>query len=181
MIGTRRAASQRSFSAGLALHSCRNFASLAPSARAAPGSSFCCPLTTPPRRFKSSGSTEHAEQRTSSEHSDAKTQVNPTKDIPRQDQFSSAAQEDILQLPASQKATSQPLGRKQRRLSLTFTCTVADCGHRSSHEFSRHAYEKGIVLVQCPNCETRHLIGKLNARRGLFNVCADVLRTQLTT
>ncbi|KAF8573764.1 zf-DNL-domain-containing protein, partial [Ramaria rubella] len=44
------------------------------------------------------------------------------------------------------------------RLSLTFTCTVPDCSHRSTHEFSKASYEKGIVLVQCPNCKNRHLI-----------------------
>ncbi|KZV92029.1 zf-DNL-domain-containing protein, partial [Exidia glandulosa HHB12029] len=43
-------------------------------------------------------------------------------------------------------------------LSLTFTCTANGCGHRSSHEFTRHAYERGIVLVTCPSCKNRHLI-----------------------
>ncbi|KWU42389.1 zf-DNL-domain-containing protein, partial [Rhodotorula sp. JG-1b] len=32
------------------------------------------------------------------------------------------------------------------------------CGHRSSHEFSRNSYEKGVVIVQCPQCNNRHLI-----------------------
>ncbi|KAF8519673.1 DNL zinc finger-domain-containing protein, partial [Gautieria morchelliformis] len=44
------------------------------------------------------------------------------------------------------------------RLSLTFTCTVRDCSHRSTHEFSKASYERGVVLVQCPNCKNRHLI-----------------------
>lgn len=42
--------------------------------------------------------------------------------------------------------------------SLTFTCTADACGHRSTHEFSKRAYTKGIVLVQCPQCKNRHLI-----------------------
>lgn len=33
------------------------------------------------------------------------------------------------------------------------------CGHRSTHEFSRVSYEKGIVLIECPSCKNRHLIG----------------------
>jgi mitochondrial protein import protein ZIM17 len=41
------------------------------------------------------------------------------------------------------------------RLSLTFTCSVDGCGHRSSHEFSKRSYEKGIILIQCPGCKNR--------------------------
>lgn len=76
------------------------------------------------------------------------------------DRFSTAASEELLQAPGS--SPSQPIGKIERRLSITFTCTVPDCGHRSSHEFSRLAYERGIVLCQCPACLTRHLIGLLN-------------------
>ncbi|GAA5914590.1 hypothetical protein JCM6882_001211 [Rhodosporidiobolus microsporus] len=73
-----------------------------------------------------------------------------------------------------------PIGRidpLDRRLQITFTCTAPvpvvapppgelpqegaearPCGERSSHEFSRRSYEKGVVLVQCPGCNNRHLI-----------------------
>jgi len=55
--------------------------------------------------------------------------------------------------------TSQALpGRAEPRLSLTFTCTVTDCGERSTHEFSKRAYTKGIVLVQCPKCKNRWVL-----------------------
>lgn len=40
---------------------------------------------------------------------------------------------------------------------MTFTCTANDCGHRSTHEFSRRSYQKGIVLVQCPSCKNRSI------------------------
>lgn len=83
------------------------------------------------------------------------------------------------------------LGQLDRRLQITFTCTAplssseklalerskdgeheaapvaqegdeaVACGHRSTHEFSRRSYEKGIVLVECPSCKRRHLIGTL--------------------
>ncbi|GAA5969421.1 hypothetical protein JCM8115_003243 [Rhodotorula mucilaginosa] len=64
-----------------------------------------------------------------------------------------------------------PIGKVlDRRLKVVFTCTApasatgdaaaadATCGHRSSHEFSRNSYEKGVVIVQCPQCNNRHLI-----------------------
>jgi len=41
------------------------------------------------------------------------------------------------------------------RLSLTFTCTAGNCSTRSTHQFTKRAYEKGIVLIECPGCKTR--------------------------
>ncbi len=41
------------------------------------------------------------------------------------------------------------------RLSLTFTCTVPQCETRSTHEFTKRSYERGIVIVQCPGCKNR--------------------------
>jgi protein import protein ZIM17 len=69
----------------------------------------------------------------------------------------------------------QPIGRVEPRLSLTFTCQAGPekenpvCGHRSTHEFSRKSYEKGVVLIQCPECKARHLIAD---HLGWFNVSA---------
>lgn len=54
-------------------------------------------------------------------------------------------------------APKTPIGEFEPRLSLTFTCTVPDCGTRSSHEFTKRSYEKGIVLVQCPGCQNRYV------------------------
>lgn len=54
-------------------------------------------------------------------------------------------------------APKTPIGEFEPRLSLTFTCTVPDCGTRSSHEFTKRSYEKGIVLVQCPGCKNRYV------------------------
>lgn len=70
--------------------------------------------------------------------------------------------------------TGTPIGQLDRRLRITFTCTAPapspddgdgeggagkQCGHRSSHEFSKRSYDKGVVIVQCPGCNNRHLIG----------------------
>lgn len=41
------------------------------------------------------------------------------------------------------------------RLSLTFTCGVETCGHRSTHQFTKRAYERGLVIIQCPSCKNR--------------------------
>lgn len=53
---------------------------------------------------------------------------------------------------AASPHASQP---QEPRLSLTFTCTVSECGTRSTHEFTRRSYQKGIVIVKCPGCENK--------------------------
>ncbi|GAA6049135.1 hypothetical protein JCM3770_003903 [Rhodotorula araucariae] len=60
------------------------------------------------------------------------------------------------------------IAQVDRRLRITFTCTASlatdlepdrrQCGHRSSHEFSKRSYDRGVVIVQCPGCSNRHLI-----------------------
>ncbi|CCE82588.1 Piso0_002320 [Millerozyma farinosa CBS 7064] len=42
------------------------------------------------------------------------------------------------------------------QMMIAFTCTV--CDTRSSHVFSKQAYQTGSVLIQCPGCKNRHLI-----------------------
>ncbi|KAH9072266.1 hypothetical protein EDB83DRAFT_2361961 [Lactarius deliciosus] len=48
-------------------------------------------------------------------------------------------------------------GANEPRLSLTFTCTAANCDTRSSHQFTKRSYEKGIVLIECPGCKKRYV------------------------
>jgi protein import protein ZIM17 len=122
-------------------------------------------LTTPPlsssyasSQASSSSSLSHESAPSSSSTSPPESSHTHHETRAPDDPFSTAASEELLQAPGS--SPSQPIGRIQRRLSITFTCTVPDCGHRSSHEFSRQAYEKGIVLCQCPSCQTRHLVGE---------------------
>ena len=43
------------------------------------------------------------------------------------------------------------LEQKKPKLSLTFTCAVADFGERSTYQFTKRAYQKGAVLVQRKN------------------------------
>lgn len=59
---------------------------------------------------------------------------------------------------AAAVTTSQPIGEPlEPRLSMTFTCTVKDCGERSTHQFTKRAYQKGIVLIECPGCKNRQV------------------------
>lgn len=82
--------------------------------------------------------------------------------------------------PSEDEPKRHAIGQINRRLQITFTCTApvpkgeaddaAPCGHRSTHEFSRRSYEKGIVLIECPGCGNRHLIGaSLLRTRGRKN------------
>lgn len=64
--------------------------------------------------------------------------------------------EETPSIPVTGERT--PIGQIEQRLAITFTCSVEDCGHRSTHEFSKRSYTKGIVIVQCPGCKNRHLI-----------------------
>lgn len=41
------------------------------------------------------------------------------------------------------------------RLAIALTCTADECNHRSAHTFTKRAYERGIVIIQCPSCKNR--------------------------
>ncbi|KAH9000177.1 DNL zinc finger-domain-containing protein, partial [Lactarius akahatsu] len=70
------------------------------------------------------------------------------------------------------------------RLSLTFTCTAANCNTRSTHQFTKRSYEKGIVLIECPGCKKRHLIAdnlgwfKDSTEDGKLRNVEDLLRAR---
>ncbi|KAG6880217.1 hypothetical protein C0992_002983 [Termitomyces sp. T32_za158] len=85
--------------------------------------------------------------------------------------------------PATTDSQALP-ERIEPRLSMTFTCTVSGCGERSTHEFTKRAYERGIVLVQCPKCKNRHLIAdhlgwfKESTEEGKLRTVEDILRAR---
>ncbi|KAJ3890872.1 DNL zinc finger-domain-containing protein [Lentinula edodes] len=85
----------------------------------------------------------------------------------------------------TQTVTSQALPEKMTpRMSITFTCTVPDCGTRSTHEFAKSSYERGIVLVECPGCNNRHLIAdhlgwfKESTEEGKLRTVEDLVRAR---
>lgn len=43
-----------------------------------------------------------------------------------------------------------------KNISLSFTCKI--CNVRSTRTFSRQSYEKGVVIIRCPECQSLHLI-----------------------
>ncbi|TBU37932.1 zf-DNL-domain-containing protein [Dichomitus squalens] len=86
--------------------------------------------------------------------------------------------------PASQPQTHITLEQPEPRLALTFTCTVEACGHRSTHQFTKRSYTRGIVIVQCPGCKNRHLIAdhlgwfKESTEDGKLKTVEDLLRAK---
>ncbi|KAF8269661.1 DNL zinc finger-domain-containing protein [Lactarius quietus] len=89
---------------------------------------------------------------------------------------------------APSTATSDPQTARsdpnEPRLSLTFTCTAENCNTRSTHQFTKRAYEKGIVLIECPGCKQRHLIAdnlgwfKDSTEDGKLRNVEDLLRSR---
>ncbi|OJT03333.1 hypothetical protein TRAPUB_6111 [Trametes pubescens] len=73
---------------------------------------------------------------------------------------------------------------QEPKLSITFTCTVEACDTRSTHQFTKRSYERGIVIVQCPGCKNRHLIAdhlgwfKESTEDGKLKTVEDLVRAK---
>lgn len=81
-------------------------------------------------------------------------------------QFSSSV--PTYDLPTTSTATESVEENSRANVpkyQITFTCTANDCNHRSTHQFTKQAYEKGIVLIQCPGCKNR-CVSELNHIHG---------------
>ena len=57
--------------------------------------------------------------------------------------------------PPEPDPTQKPKSKRDR-FELQFTCNM--CNGRNSHSVSRHAYNKGTVIVTCPHCNATHLV-----------------------
>lgn len=63
----------------------------------------------------------------------------------------------VVNIPVDENAAPTTLGPViQPKMSMIFTC--CRCETRQMRSFTRLAYEKGIVIVQCKGCGVRHLI-----------------------
>ncbi|KAI0272418.1 DNL zinc finger-domain-containing protein [Gloeopeniophorella convolvens] len=90
--------------------------------------------------------------------------------------------------PASDSDSPSPLSTvDEPRLSLTFTCTVTDCNTRSTHQFTKRAYEKGIYTLNATSPDialARHLIAdnlgwfKESTEEGKLRNVEDLLRAR---
>ena len=58
--------------------------------------------------------------------------------------------------------------QSEPKLQITFTCTVTDCNTRSSHEFTKRSYTRGIVIVQCPGCKNRYVWHRSEFCKGIL-------------
>lgn len=63
---------------------------------------------------------------------------------------------DLGAFGAKQRMGGAGAGVSHGDMAAVFTCTV--CDTRSMKKFTRHAYTKGIVIVQCPGCGNKHLL-----------------------
>ncbi|CDM36204.1 hypothetical protein DTO013E5_8971 [Penicillium roqueforti] len=57
---------------------------------------------------------------------------------------------------AEWEARNQERRKDEEAYRITFTCKP--CGHRSSHRMSKQGYHRGTVLIQCPECDSRHVM-----------------------
>eukprot|EP01025_Chloroclados_australasicus_P050648 TRINITY_DN5847_c2_g1_i1.p2 TRINITY_DN5847_c2_g1~~TRINITY_DN5847_c2_g1_i1.p2 ORF type:complete len:191 (-),score=15.80 TRINITY_DN5847_c2_g1_i1:1299-1871(-) len=55
-----------------------------------------------------------------------------------------------------QSSQEPPQNTNKKDIIMVFTCKK--CDTRAAKQFSRHSYEKGIVIVTCPGCKSNHLI-----------------------
>eukprot|EP00760_Papus_ankaliazontas_P024642 PhM_4_TR23/c0_g1_i1/m.87049/K17808/ZIM17, DNLZ, Tim15; mitochondrial protein import protein ZIM17 len=69
------------------------------------------------------------------------------------------------------------IGPTKGDMMIAFTC--AKCETRSVKRFSKHSYYKGIVVVQCPGCQGKHLIADhLGWFEDNFKTVEEVLKAR---
>ncbi|CAG7997528.1 unnamed protein product [Penicillium salamii] len=77
--------------------------------------------------------------------------------------YNSSAPRPLTEAPKSQtekeaewEAANQERRKNEEAYRITFTCKP--CGHRSAHRMSKQGYHRGTVLIQCPSCQSRHVM-----------------------
>lgn len=95
----------------------------------------------------------------------------PSLSIPRpqrllaqtQHRFNSSAPRPLTETPQNEseqnaewKAQNAERRKTEEAYRIKFTCKP--CGHRSSHRMSKQGYHRGTVLIQCPSCQSRHIM-----------------------
>ncbi|KPA79506.1 putative mitochondrial hypothetical protein [Leptomonas pyrrhocoris] len=136
----------------------------------------CC--TVAPRRWSSSSSGSGSATNADVEDANAPAAKaaavspveSPVEESPRAnpslaEQLSALSTEDrerilaALQQPEKEKSSvmgGAGIGPAEGDMVAAFTC--GPCDYRMVKRFSKHAYTKGIVIVECPNCLAKHLL-----------------------
>ena len=68
----------------------------------------------------------------------------------------SSSTDDSVADDKKRKENTERVGKIQPQMAIQYTCKV--CGGRNTNMFSKLAYEKGLVIVTCRQCNNRHLI-----------------------
>lgn len=57
---------------------------------------------------------------------------------------------------AEREKANEERRKNEEAYRIAFTCKP--CGHRSTHRMSKQGYHRGTVLIQCPSCQSRHVM-----------------------
>lgn len=55
-------------------------------------------------------------------------------------------------------AAAAPVAKRTSAADMCVAFTCSKCDTRAAKAFSRQSYERGVVIVECPGCQARHLI-----------------------
>ncbi|KAJ5476049.1 hypothetical protein N7475_001778 [Penicillium sp. IBT 31633x] len=83
----------------------------------------------------------------------AQTQLRYNSNAPRP---LTASPQNETEKEAEWKAQNHERRKIEEAYRITFTCKP--CGHRSGHRMSKQGYHRGTVLIQCPSCQSRHVM-----------------------
>ena len=59
---------------------------------------------------------------------------------------------------AADRAAPAEVGTSQKPKELVMLFTCGQCNTRAAKAFSKDSYERGVVIVECPGCSSKHLI-----------------------